>query len=87
MGKTQGREDKAGTVRNVKPYAQWNESTKEAQRAYKKRSRKKITVDLPIETAARFREYCTANGQTVSGMLSRFVYETLAQANSPTDPD
>lgn len=76
-----------GKARKARPRAEWAETTRQAQRDYQKRARAKLAADVPADVADAFREYCIANGQTVSGMLSRFVYETLAQANRPADPD
>lgn len=64
--------------RRARPRADWTEDAKRRQNDYKKRERATIAADLPRETADRFKQYCAAQGKTVSAVLAEYIRAQIA---------
>ena len=65
-----------------KPYADWSEKRKQTLKEYNQKNYSVLGCKLPRETADDFRNYCKAQGKTVSSVLSEYVKKCLASERS-----
>lgn len=52
---------------------------KKNQQAYKNKHYSVVGASLPRERADAFRAYCAAQGKTVSGVLSEYIYSIIGR--------
>lgn len=78
--------------RRAAPRSAWAESTREKQNEWKKRNRMKCAADVDRQTGLLFRDYCAAQGRSVSAVLADYIYSIVGRpedrraATDPTNP-
>ena len=58
----------------------YNESAKQATLKYKSKAYKRIPLDVRIEEYEAFKAYCDEHGESVNGLIRKFIKKTIETA-------